>query len=48
MMRHFASNFSSVPIVFHQFFTCIAPGDVDLHFSLLLLRKASAAEEETK
>jgi hypothetical protein len=28
-------------------FTCIAEGDVDLHFSLLL-RKASAVEEETE
>jgi hypothetical protein len=37
-----------LPIVFHQFFTCIALGDVDLRFSLMLLRKASAVEEETK
>jgi hypothetical protein len=41
-------NFYSVPIVFHQFFAWIALGDVDLHFSLLLLTKASAVEEETK
>jgi len=43
-----ASNFSSLAIVFHQFFTWIALSDVDLRFSLLLLRKASATEEETK
>jgi hypothetical protein len=42
------SNFSSMPIVFHQFFTWIALGDVDLCFSLELLRKAIAVEEETK
>jgi len=29
-------------------FTWIAVGDVDLHFSLVLLRNASAVEEETK
>jgi len=29
-------------------FTCIALGDVDLHFSLISLRKASAVEEETE
>jgi len=40
------SNFSSVLIVFHQFhLDCTSY--VDLHFSLVLLRKASAAEEET-
>jgi hypothetical protein len=43
-----ASNLSSLPIVTHQFFTCIAQGDVDLRFPLLLLTKASAVEEETK
>jgi hypothetical protein len=43
-----ASNFSSVRIVFHQFFTWIALGDVDLRFSLMLLRKASAVEVSTK
>ena len=42
------SNFSSVPTVFHQFLTCIALDDVDLRFSLMLLRKASAVEEETE
>jgi len=34
------SNFSSIPIAFHHFFTWIALGDVDLHFSLILVRKA--------
>jgi len=29
-------------------FTCIALGDVDLHFSLVSLRKASAVEVETE
>jgi hypothetical protein len=33
---------------FHKFFTWIALGDVDLHFSLMLLRKASAVEGETR
>jgi hypothetical protein len=42
------SNFSSIPIVFHQLFTWIALGDVDLCFSLRLVRKASAVEEEIK
>jgi hypothetical protein len=42
------SNFSSVPIVFRRFFTLIAPGVVDLRFSLMLVRKANAVEEETK
>jgi hypothetical protein len=42
------SNFSSIPIVFHQFFTWIALGDVDLRFSLILVGKANAIEEETK
>ena len=41
-------NFSSILIVFHQFFTWIALGDADLRFSLILVRKASAVEEETK
>jgi len=36
MIRHIASNFPSVPIVLHQFFTCIALGDIDLHFSLII------------
>jgi len=29
-------------------FTCIAQGDVDLHFSLMLVRKTIAVEEETE
>jgi hypothetical protein len=37
------SNFSSVLIVFFQFFTWIALGYVDLHFSL----NTNAIEEET-
>jgi len=42
-----SSNFSSIPIVFHQFFTWIALGDVDLHFSLILATKANIAEGGT-
>jgi len=42
------SNFPSVPTVLHQFLTWIALGDVHLGFSLVLLRTASAVEEETK
>jgi len=42
------SNFSSVPVVFRQFLTRIVRGDADLCFSMMLVRKASAAEEETK
>jgi len=42
------SNISSVPIVFHQFFTQIALGDVDLCFSLMLVTDANAVEEQTK
>jgi hypothetical protein len=38
------SNFSSVLIVFCQFFTWIALGYVDLHFSL----NTNAVEEETE
>jgi len=38
------SNSSSVPTVFCQFFTWIALGDVELYFSFMLVRKASAAE----
>ena len=40
------SNFSSILIVFGQFFTWIALGDVDLHFSLILVTKAKAVEGE--
>jgi hypothetical protein len=42
------SNFFSKPIVFCQFFTWIALGDADLHFSLILVRKANAVEGKTK
>jgi hypothetical protein len=42
-----ASNLSSVPAVCHHLFTCIALGDADLLFSVMLT-KASAVEEETK
>jgi hypothetical protein len=42
------SNFSSIPIVFHWFFTWIVPGDVDLCFPLSLARKANAVEEENR
>jgi hypothetical protein len=42
------SNVSSIPTVFLRIFTGIALGGVDLHFSLILARKASAVEEETK
>jgi len=41
------SNFSSVLIVFRQFFTWFALADVDLYFSITLVRKANAVEEET-
>jgi hypothetical protein len=40
-------NFSSIPSVFCQFFSFIALGDVELRFSLMLVRKANAVEEET-
>jgi len=46
--RLFTSNFSSIAIVFHQFFTWIAQGDVDLRFSFVVVRKANAVTEETK
>ena len=46
--RFIVSNFPSVPTVFHQFLTCIALCDVHLRFSLVLLRTASAVEEETE
>jgi len=42
-----SSNFSSIPIVFQQFFTWIALGDADLHFSLILATKANIAEGGT-
>jgi hypothetical protein len=40
------SNFSSLLIVFYRFFAWIVLGDVDLHFSFMLARKANAVEEE--
>jgi len=43
-----ASNFSSISIIFCQFFTWIALGGVDFHLSLMLVRKGNACEEETK
>jgi hypothetical protein len=46
--RLIAPNFSSVWIAFHLFLTWIALSDVDLHFSLMLVREASAVEYETK
>jgi len=46
--RLITSNFSPIPIVFHQFFTWIVLGDVDLCFSLMLVRKANAVEEGNK
>jgi hypothetical protein len=42
------SNFSLLLIVFHQFFTWIALGDVDLRFSLMLVIKASPVKKEIK
>jgi hypothetical protein len=45
---HITSNFSSVPIAFHRCSTWIALGDVDLHFSRILVRTANAVEEESK
>jgi len=42
------SNFASVWNVVHRFFTWIALGDVHFHFSLMLIRKANAVEEETR
>jgi len=41
-------QFLSVPIFFLWFFTWIALGDVDLCFSLMLIKRAIAVEEETK
>jgi len=45
--RPIKSNFSSILIVFRQFFTWFALADVDLYFSITLVRKANAVEEET-
>jgi hypothetical protein len=41
------SNFSSVPMVFCQFFIGIAVGDVDLHFLIILVTKYNGVEGET-
>jgi hypothetical protein len=41
------SYFSSVLIVFCQFFTWVSLSDVDLLLSLVFVGKASAVEEET-
>jgi len=38
------SNFYSVLIVFHQFFTWIALDDTPLWFSFMLVRRANAVE----
>jgi len=38
------SNFSTIPVVFHQFFAWFALGDVNLHLSLMLVRKTNAIE----
>jgi hypothetical protein len=43
-----ASNFSSMPIVFRQFFPWTALRDKGLCFSLILARKANGVETETK
>jgi len=40
------SNFSSVLTVFCQLFTWMAVGDVDLHLSLMLLKKPMLKERE--
>ena len=47
LIQLITSNFSSVLIVFRPFFTSIVLGDADLHFSLMLVTKANAVEEET-
>ena len=41
------SHFSSILIVFYQFFTGISLGDLDLFFCRVLVRKADGVEEET-
>jgi len=46
--RPITSNFPSVPIVFHRFFSQITPSDVDLCFSLILVTTVTAIEEGTK
>ena len=42
------SDFYSILIVFHQFFTWIALDYVNLCISLMLMRKANAVEEKTR
>jgi hypothetical protein len=42
------SSFSSILIILHRFLTWIALRDVDLHFSLMLVRKDAPVEEKTK
>jgi hypothetical protein len=42
------SIFSSALIVCRRFFTWIALGDVDLHFSFMFVRKANVVEEKTR
>ena len=42
--RLITSNFSSVLIVFHQFFTWIGLDDMPLQFSFMLVRRAIAVE----
>jgi hypothetical protein len=42
------SNSSSILTVLCQFFSWIALGDVELHFSFMLVRKAIAVEQETE
>ena len=41
------SNFSSILIVFCQFFIWIALGDADLRFSLIWVTKTNAVQGET-
>ena len=42
------SNFSAVLIVLCQFFTWIALGDIDIGFSLMMVRKVNIVGEETR
>jgi hypothetical protein len=39
--RLIKSNFSSILIVFHRFFTCIVRGDADLCLSLIFITKVN-------
>jgi hypothetical protein len=41
------SNFPSILTVFHRIFTWTALGDVNLHFSLILVTKVNAVEGGT-